>query len=247
MAYTVASTSSARLKYPQEECERLLAAKQFIQRTAGTRAPELDLLSGIAIPPDLAPRRAILRWIKTHDKQSLIDTWCEVTGKTPYEYWNPMRDVTNTHFGWLLSQRARDLIEALEPDVHQFFPFTVEQQNGTAIGRPFWLLNICNRIDAVVASRSTVVKVGPDLQDRPDDWWYIRADHKRRHPKLDVVDAGLAEDHPHRIVLSSDRIAERAIWADRRWRRAVFLSTAFGQMVQAASLDDITLSEIPED
>jgi hypothetical protein len=65
-------------------------------------------------------------------------------------------------------EEARDLIEALEPGVHEFFPLYVIPKNpekillrmdGTPLIQPYFLINIQTRLDAVCIEKSDVVVV----------------------------------------------------------------------------------------
>lgn len=251
MAYQVFHVNHANIRCPRPECEKFDKAKRYIGDKAGEARLRLNFLSGIPIPEEFAPRRAVLRWVKTHHKQTSIDVWREVTGKDVYEYNNPLFDITAFHFGWLLSQAARDLVEAHEPGVHQLFPFEVLKKDGSPIERPFWLLNICNRLDAVAPEASTVVKLGPDLTNDPDDWWYqipFPAWSAGPH-KLDSENVGLerGDGGAIRICLRGERIAGHALWADSRFKHGPFLSDGLLKAIESAKLEGLHhTSHLPE-
>jgi hypothetical protein len=72
------------------------------------------------------------------------------------------------YFGSLVTQRFADLVEALEPGTHQFFPIqeTVDT-SGRNLGKRFCLMNILARVDALVEELSDVqhVRVSSKSQD----------------------------------------------------------------------------------
>lgn len=276
MAFRVDVVTSAKLKHPPEEVERFIRAKRYVRDVAGEKSLRLGLLAGIPVPPDLAPRWATLKYVGTYrwtDGDPVVHgfrmpyhvaLWCAKTGRDPYEFKNPMHDVTRSHFGWLVSDAAKSLIEAHDPGRHQFFPFAVLKRGGTRLERPFWLLNVSNRLDTVDPEHSTVVKVGPDLKNNPDRWWYrivhsvhgshrlhddwtsFRYTHRRYPGGLEAVRVGLGADHPPTIALRKERIGDHAIWWDYRLNDRVFLSDALHAAFMAAKMDEIRASYIPE-
>lgn len=54
----------------------------------------------------------------------------------------------------LASERFRDLVEALEPDVHQFFPVKMVTKSGELIPLTYFLLNVAQSFDCVIAEKS---------------------------------------------------------------------------------------------
>jgi hypothetical protein len=55
-----------------------------------------------------------------------------------------------------VSERVVDLIESLEPGVHQYLPVEVYHPYGSLFERR-WLLNICSRLDTFAAEHSNIV------------------------------------------------------------------------------------------
>ena len=49
-----------------------------------------------------------------------------------------------------LSTHARDLIESLEPQVHQFFPVDMFDLNGAICEPRRYILNVCQLVDAII-------------------------------------------------------------------------------------------------
>ena len=62
-----------------------------------------------------------------------------------------------------LSSAVRDLIEALEPGVHQFFPVDIHGVDGKIREPRRYLLNICQLVDAIVEGRYAVLNDGSRL------------------------------------------------------------------------------------
>lgn len=69
-----------------------------------------------------------------------------------------------------------ELLETLEPNVHQFFPISICRESGrkpilrrdgTELATPYYLVNILNRFDPVLIERSDVI-VLKGVGGRPD-------------------------------------------------------------------------------
>ncbi len=52
----------------------------------------------------------------------------------------------------VITSRIRDVIEKLEPGVHQYLPFEFYYKDGEKIPGERWYLNICNRLDTIAAA-----------------------------------------------------------------------------------------------
>lgn len=57
---------------------------------------------------------------------------------------------------WAVSGTFRGLVERLEPKVHQFLPVELILGPGRTTPKNYFLLNICQKIDAVIPERSNV-------------------------------------------------------------------------------------------
>lgn len=53
-------------------------------------------------------------------------------------------------------EQFRDIVQKLEPNVHQFFPADVVDHQGRIVARQ-WMFNICNRLDSVDENKSDIV------------------------------------------------------------------------------------------
>jgi len=92
-------------------------------------------------------------------------------------------------------------VEELEPGIHQFFPVELTAKDGEVLEKRHWLLNICNRVDAVDLSKSEQPPTGKSYDS-----------HIVRSP-------GEAP-----IVLRKEVIAGKCVWIDRRIGFASFFS-----------------------
>ncbi|MEO8375033.1 MAG: DUF1629 domain-containing protein [Sphingomonas bacterium] len=106
-------------------------------------------------------------------------------------------DIISSSFGaYAISGRVIDLIEAIEPGVHQYLPYEMLQPDGSVHPAQRWLLNVCTRAEVVDVERSFVVRL-------PVTNWF--ADKGGGEPK---------------IVVRAAEASRRAIWCEWRYNRA---------------------------
>ena len=109
----------------------------------------------------------------------------------------PIVDIVDTSFGtYAISQRVIDIIEAIEPGVHQYLPYELIQPDGSVHPDQRWLLNVCTRIEALDYESSNVVA----LRDRP------QFNHDR--------------NTGHHLVVRKSVVEGRALWFEYRYRGA---------------------------
>jgi hypothetical protein len=120
-------------------------------------------------------------------------------------YREPKSDVFTALGETLVNQKVVDLIEELEPGVHQFLPFELLDRNGKPWREPYFMLNVCNRVDAVVGEESDL-EVPVFLKDDPG-WRY---DGGGKH-----------------WTFRGEAIEGMAIWSDIRLRKKNLCSDAF--------------------
>lgn len=78
-----------------------------------------------------------------------------------------------TKGGISVSARLKDLIESIEPGVHQFFPVEVQGKDGQPYGQPYWYFVIKQAIDAIRPGG------GGYVHERPADGWQSCLDTQR--------------------------------------------------------------------
>ena len=129
----------------------------------------------------------------------------------------PLLDVEIFHGANLLvSQAFKDLLEELEPDVHQFWPMEIYIK-GEMVGLRYWFI-ACHRIAAL--------------------------SKKHCYPKLDKYGYWEASKFGHmendRVVFSRDAIGGRHAWVDKMYSDRLF-SDEFGERLSALHLTGIKL------
>lgn len=135
MAYFISPSITHNSVYPAWDIEARLAPGQEL-------ADWRPMLDGGPIPDKWLPQY-ILRGVYTPDRTSAkfhpdISFGC----------------------GTSVSEAARATIEALEPNVHQFFPIEVYNRDGSVREPRRYMLNVCNFADAIVDGASYDLRGG---------------------------------------------------------------------------------------
>lgn len=120
--------------------------------------------------------------------------------------------------GWLLnvSNRAKDLIESLEPGVHQFLPVDYIDFNRRPL-ESRWFLIVCNRIDSVDRHHSRL---------RLEGGWMWTPDG--------VVDP--------KLVFNEKQASGYHLWRDKHLISGPFISDVLAERIQKEALTGIRLS-----
>jgi hypothetical protein len=99
-----------------------------------------DLSVDIGInPPDWTQAMRFGRRVKTEFLPTRI---------RPTTNQKNMPDFSKAQLAQVCSAKFRDVVEAIEPNVHQFVPVQVVRKNGAYIADMFWFVP-CNRLDAL--------------------------------------------------------------------------------------------------
>jgi len=126
---------------------------------------------------------------------------------------NPIRDVMSAYKGALfVSPAFRELVERLEPGVHQFLPVRLETR-GKTVAEMFYFV-VCQRLDAL--DRNACV---PPLEEGQRVW------------------SGVSKPGD-KLVLDGRRIAGRHVWHDVH-NSSRFMSKALRDACDAAGLEGI--------
>ncbi len=111
----------------------------------------------------------------------------------------------------VVSDAARQAVEALEPERHQFFPFTLHWRNGERPEGTWWGLNVTQKRDSVVEEGSAVRRMFSDPR------------------KLHVLDR-------KQVVLDPARIGDVHLWREERFMLELFCSDALRDAFKAQGL-----------
>ncbi|NJM83266.1 MAG: hypothetical protein HC844_12935 [Tabrizicola sp.] len=149
-----------------------------------------------------------------------VPTKLERMGPTLEEY--PLLDVITYWSGNLLVCKAfRDLLEEMEPGVHQFFPMEL-LVNGSKVATYHWFV-CCTRIATM--SREHCY---PPLDERG----FFRP-------------SPIGQNQNDRVVLSRDKIGAHHAWHDKFYGRTMF-SNVFAERLFSFGLSGIRAFQFPE-
>ena len=136
MAYVIyQSTQEHPVPYPLYPIRKELASGQEVVMWNNTQRERIQ--------PEWAPQ-AVLRADYIPERDRPVD--------------NP--DISFTSGAPCLSARARDMIESLEPGIHQFFPIDIYDTNGVIREPRRYILNGCQCVDAIVEGKHSIRKDG---------------------------------------------------------------------------------------
>lgn len=120
----------------------------------------------------------------------------------------PPFDIDMCRSSMLLNTKARDIVERLEPGVHQFWPMQIEHKRHGNLGEKYFLVP-CNRIDSINRELTT-----PALEP-PFSYKYVGATGAR-------------------LVLDKEKIGNRHIWIESFVMNQIFLSDALMEALTEA-------------
>lgn len=144
---------------------------------------------------------------------------------------NPPPDFDKTPY-WNVSDRARQVIEQLEPGVHQFFPVEYVNRPGTHIGDRFWFV-VCNRLDAVDPEHSNMVLT-------PSEKWI----GPRQALAMGLeIPAKIDVEMPSKTVFNHEAIGTVHFWREAKLSGGPWLSDEAAAAIRAAGLTGVRLDE----
>lgn len=113
-----------------------------------------------------------------------------------------MPGIISLAIAWGVTEVFRDKLEEFEPGVHQFFPADIWAKGGERPNRRYWVMNVCNRVDAIDPEKSV-------MRSKYDGRYYDRY--------------GLGEGEEAKLVFDKSIVAEKCMWVDRRFAGGFFI------------------------
>lgn len=132
-----------------------------------------------------------------------------------------------------VSERAKKLIENVEPGVHQFFPVEYFDRNGDSLETRYWFV-VCNRIDSLDREHSIMVLYRGEVWRPPSD--LVR----RGEPIPDHIDL----KQPAKIVFNLKAIGNAQLWHDKHLDGGgVYISDELAQRLKDEALTGLKLHD----
>lgn len=144
---------------------------------------------------------------------------------------NPVPDFDATpHLN--VSERAKQIIESVEPGIHQFFPVAYVV-NGQSDGIRYWFVP-CNRIDSLDRDHTTMVL-------RKGNIWRPASDLVRRG---EAIPPHIDPTQPAKMVFNLKAIGNRHIWSDKHIGGAgYFISDKMADAFREVGLTGLQLDQ----
>lgn len=117
---------------------------------------------------------------------------------------NPVPDFDQTPM-LNVSERAKQVIEDLEPGVHQFVPVDYFDAKGNFLESRYWFV-VCNRIDSLDREHTTMALSLP-----MEEWCTIKDAQRWGIP----IPPHLDPDQPSKMVFSLSQIGSAQMWHDK--------------------------------
>lgn len=129
-----------------------------------------------------------------------------------------------------VSDRFRQIVEAVEPGGHQFIPFQITGPKKAVLAEMFFM-NICNRLDSIDREHTTLIldrgRIWLPHQDIPRNEWPENFDPTR----------------PIRLVFNDKQIGVCHLWYDKHHIDGPFISDKLAEMLRDAELSGIKLEK----
>ena len=153
----------------------------------------------------------------------------DVPTKLMWETTDPLYDYGTLHGASCISQRFKDLIERLEPGVHQYFPLEVVDKRGAHLADQ-WIWVPSQRLDSLDRAKTTMVLVYGKI------WLYPR------DIPADELPPGYDPTRPVKAVFSHKQIGISHFWRDKFYNfGCLFCSDEAAAVLAAADLIGVGL------
>jgi hypothetical protein len=118
----------------------------------------------------------------------------------------------------------RDIVEALEPNTHEFHPITLLGKDGSELPDRFYILNILVKLDALVIEKSDV-------------HWSSWQEYKKADGSLIRFRVLLLDPYPKRLFAKKDIVGGHHLWrGDQHLFTLIYMSDALMSAVHQAGL-----------
>ncbi len=144
---------------------------------------------------------------------------------------NPVPDFDNS-FYVNVSEKAKAVIESLEPNVHQFFAFECTNSKTQAVTTRYWFV-VCNRLDTVDREHTNMVLL--------DGWEWTSPKNVLRIG--DALPSGIDPEKPSNYIFNLKAIGDKHFWVDKHISTSVWLSNQAAELLRSQGLTGIRFSE----
>ena len=133
------------------------------------------------------------------------------TSYKPDEFLSFMKSV----YGLMISQSVVDLIEELQPNVHQFFPVNIRLDCGDELPMAYYFLNVCGVVQSIDYDSSAVhLDIWPENLESP----------RKFNTRMVTLHNKAIVGDPFRkgsVFIDKSKIEGRALWAEDGLRNLI--------------------------
>lgn len=144
---------------------------------------------------------------------------------------NPVPDFDGGPF-LNVSEKAKAVIESLEPDVHQFFPVEYHDHKGKSHGTRYWFVP-CNRLDTVDRNHTNMVLLDGLQWTSPKN---VLRMGESLPPNIDST-------KPSKYVFNLAAIGDHHIWRDKHIGGGPWISDKMADALTGAALTGLRLND----
>jgi hypothetical protein len=144
---------------------------------------------------------------------------------------NPVPDFDTTPM-LNVSERVKQLVESLEPGIHQFVPVEYLDRKGNFLEKRYWFV-VCNRIDSLDRERTTMLFV-------PGQGWMNPIVANRLG---ETIPPHINIKEPARLVFNLAQIGSVHLWHDKFLGSSEFISDKMAEAFLAAGITGLRLTE----
>ena len=129
-----------------------------------------------------------------------------------------------------LNAQARDILESIEPNVHQYIPIKIVNKAGGPEFEPYWMLNVCTRVVATNIEKSNLkITERIDCTNLPDGKYTMFFGKK--------IPMSITPKQDYMVLkLNKDVVQGRTFWFE--WKLShLFISDAFVEALKIAGIN----------
>lgn len=125
---------------------------------------------------------------------------------------------------FVIQDAVVDILQELDPDVHQFLPISLRYKGGSVPDGKFFVLNVTARQDSIIDKQSSVKSVPLPKQIHP----YVPGDHDPERMKIIHFRKNVTVDPKKQAGLN--------MWRERRYAGSYLISDTFFDALKSQNL-----------
>lgn len=153
--------------------------------------------------------------------------------KVEWQESGPVSDVETVRGVLVVPKRFCEIVNQLEPNIHQFPPVDFLDPKGAFLAKRYFFI-VCNRLDSVDRKNTTLILADGRL-------WMPASDIARRWPEK--IPNGFDVKAKPKLVFSNAQIGNKHAWCDKFLLHGPYLSDALGSALEVENFTGISLKQ----